>query len=378
LPPRFRAAAHSEFMDKSQLEKLKNGESVVLRDILKKQNALLSQALLHGDYLLYLHKSVSLMDLRQILKVLRDKLPHILSIRYFSLFLFDKSSHKLTLACHNQPNLPDGLTLDLDDSPIMRDALENARYILEPEFKKSKYFGGRQRTIFRGDFMVCVPLMIENEIIGALNLNDNDKGFLGVGDLDFILNVTEFISLSISNALLFEKVEKLSITDPLTGLHNRQLMLNVLRREFARCMRYPAPLSLILLDVDHFKKVNDTHGHQKGDEVLVRLAEVLRQVCRGQDVAARYGGEEFVLILPQTPIRGAFQIAERIRNTMAAIPFRCQDREWHVTVSCGIAEFDRKTMKTEEQLVSVADKALYVAKGTGRNKTVFGNRDDSI
>lgn len=365
-------------MDNDNLEKLKNGESVVLRDILKKQNSLLGKSLLHGDYLLYLHKSISLMDLKQILKVLKNKLPYILSIRYFSLFLFDKFKSELTLACHNQPNFPDGLKLGIDDSPIMRDALENARYILEPEFKKSRYFGGRQKTIFRNDFMVCVPLMIENEIIGVLNLNDNDKGFLSVGDLDFILNVTEFISLSISNALLFEKVEKLSITDPLTGLHNRQLMLNVLQREFARCTRYPAPLSVILLDVDHFKKVNDTYGHQKGDEVLVKLAGILQHVCRTQDVAARYGGEEFVLILPQTPLKGAFNIAERIRNSMSATSFYHDDKAWHVTVSCGVAEFDHETMKSEDQLISVADKALYVAKGTGRNKTVFGNKNDSI
>jgi len=362
-------------MDKEKQQLLKNREVLLARQLLKRQNAMLGQSLLHSDQLLYLQRSISLMNFRDIKKVLAQKLADILPIRYFTLFLFDMDKNELTLGCHNHDGMPDGLKLPLGDSPVMQDALGNSRHIFEPDFKTSKYFQGKRHPLFQNDFFVCVPFMIENEIIGALNLNDNDKGFLTAADLDFILNAAEFISLSISNALLFEKVEKLSRTDGLTDLFNRPLMQSVLDREFSRCRRYGSTLSVVILDVDHFKKVNDTYGHQKGDEVLVRLAAVLRRFCRSHDIAARYGGEEFVLILPQTPSRGAWKITERIREAVAELYFQHEGADWQVTFSAGIAEFDAQTTKTPAQLIQVADRALYQAKETGRNRTILGNEN---
>jgi diguanylate cyclase (GGDEF)-like protein len=138
-----------------------------------------------------------------------------------------------------------------------------------------------------------------------LSINDNEKGFFNLGGLDFSLNVSEFIAISISNVLLFEKVEKLSVTDGLKGLDNHQQMQSILKNEVFRCQRSASSLSLIMMDIYHFKNVNDTFGHQKGDKILLDFASTMKTFCCSNDVAARYGGEEFVLVLPETKVKGA-------------------------------------------------------------------------
>jgi diguanylate cyclase (GGDEF)-like protein len=142
--------------------------------------------------------------------------------------------------------------------------------------------------------------------------------------------------------------------------------------EFERSTRYNSPLSVILLDVDNFKDVNDTHGHQKGDEILIAVAFLLKKFCRSNDIVARYGGEEFLVILPQSDAQGAFNIAERVREEMMNMSFIGKESNFSVTTSCGIAELNKESMKNTKQLVAVADQALYGAKNTGRNKTIIG------
>ncbi len=350
----------------------KDIELATIRDLLKKQNGMLGQSLIFSNHLLYLKKSVSLLDLEEIKRVLVEKLPHILSIRYFTLFLFDKKSNKLDLACHNRPDLPQSMSIAIDDSPVMKEALDHGKYIVEGNYQNSKFFQGKRNSLFQNNFLVCAPLMIENEIVGILNLNDNIKGFFSVGELDFVINITEFLSLTISNALLFEKVEDLSVTDGLTGIKNRQYLENIFASEFSRSLRYKSPLSAILIDVDHFKSINDTYGHQKGDQVLIEIGKVLNVICRAHDTIARYGGEEFVVVLPETNAKGAFPIAERIRDQVQSLSFSNDTKHWNVTISCGIGEIDFEKMKSKDDLLKIADLALYKAKESGRNQTVIG------
>lgn len=365
-------------MDKDRFEKLKQQESNVIRSLLKKQNELLGQSLLHLDHLIYLQKSISLMSLADIGKVLSDKLPYILFIRYFSLFLFDKSKKVLKLACHNHPDLTENLILRQGDSEIMNESISRGAYILESDHAQSRFFQGAKNPLFDHNFFITIPLMIENEIIGVLNLNDNEKGYLNVTDLDFFLNVSEFISLSISNAQSFEKAERLSITDGLTGLTNRQQLESSLKSEILRSRRYHSPLSLVMMDVDYFKGVNDTFGHQEGDDVLTGVASIIKSLCRSHDVAARYGGEEFVLILPETKGSGAWQIAERVREEVENHRFNHEGRVHSVTVSCGIAQFDKEGTQDYADLIRVADEALYQAKESGRNRTIMGRGHEKI
>jgi len=308
--------------------------------------------------------------------VLVNRLPSILSIHFFTLFLYDKDKRMLNLISHNRPDIESSFSLPLASSPIMEAAILSGKYILEDSFIDSKYYRKSDNKFFKKDYFATIPLKIEKEIVGVLNINDGEKVSFNVSNLDFVLKLSEFISMTVSNAVLYERTKKLSVTDGLTGISNRPNMEQVLRSEFERSMRYGAPLSVVLLDVDHFKGVNDTYGHQKGDEILVAFASLLKKFCRANDTAARYGGEEFLMILPQSNAQGAFKIAERVREEMMKLNFTGNESNFSVTTSGGVVELDRDFIKNTDQLVAMADQALYEAKNSGRNKTVIGHSEN--
>jgi diguanylate cyclase (GGDEF)-like protein len=323
--------------------------------------------------LIDLHKAISLLSLEQISSVLIDRLPSVFSIDYFTLFLYDQDKRKLNLMCHNHPEIESSFSISLSSSPIMEAAVLRGQYIREQDFSTSSYYRGADNPLFKKGYFVSIPLMIEKEVVGVLNINDVDQDSFNVGDLGFILNLSELIAMSISNAVLYEQTKKLAVTDGLTGISNRPNMEQSLLSEFERSKRYNSPLSVVLLDVDHFKDVNDSYGHQKGDEILVTFASVLKKFCRANDTAARYGGEEFLMILPQSNAQGAFKIAERVREEIMKMSFVGNDSKFSVTTSCGVAELNRDYMKNTDQLINVADNAMYEAKNSGRNKTIIGS-----
>ena len=323
--------------------------------------------------LIDLHKAISLLSLEQISSVLVDRLPSVFSIDYFTLFLYDQDKRKLNLMCHNHPEIESSFSISLSSSPIMEAAVLRGQYIREQDFSTSSYYRGADNPLFKKGYFVSIPLMIEKEVVGVLNINDVDQDSFNVGDLGFILNLSELIAMSISNAVSYEQTKKLAVTDGLTGISNRPNMEQSLLSEFERSKRYNSPLSIVLLDVDHFKDVNDSYGHQKGDEILVTFASVLKKFCRANDTAARYGGEEFLMILPQSNAQGAFKIAERVREEIMKMSFVGNDSKFSVTTSCGVAELNRDYMKNTDQLINVADNAMYEAKNSGRNKTIIGS-----
>ncbi|MBW2314532.1 MAG: diguanylate cyclase [Deltaproteobacteria bacterium] len=167
---------------------------------------------------------------------------------------------------------------------------------------------------------------------------------------------------------------RLSTTDPVTGLRTRRYATEVLNIEWIRARRYQTPLAVMMADLDHFKHVNDKYGHPAGDAVLRGVSEVLRQTLRAPDVSGRYGGEEILVILPQTELEGAVQVADRWRQAVEAATFRAPDgRSVGVTVSIGVAMFDL-AHATAEELVAAADEALYRAKNQGRNRVEASRR----
>ncbi len=169
--------------------------------------------------------------------------------------------------------------------------------------------------------------------------------------------------------LVVSELTELSLRDSLTGLFNRRALGERLVEELARARRYGAPLSLMMVDIDHFKRVNDTHGHSIGDVVIGHVARLLAKERRVSDIVARYGGEELVLLLPHTALEGALTLADRLRHLVAHTPFRTRDAEAHdhVTVSVGVAAFDGSMCEPRE-LLEAADRALYRAKREGRNR----------
>jgi diguanylate cyclase (GGDEF)-like protein len=165
------------------------------------------------------------------------------------------------------------------------------------------------------------------------------------------------------------RLEELSRTDSLTGLRNRRTFDHEFPTRFAHSMRYGRPLAVAMVDVDHFKRINDEHGHQTGDEVLARVASILRRCTRQTDVVARYGGEEFVIVLPETPLLEALQVAEKIRSSVAAEPMPV-----HVTVSAGVAAMPHSKFADPQSMLRAADEALYRSKENGRNRVDFEKR----
>ena len=167
---------------------------------------------------------------------------------------------------------------------------------------------------------------------------------------------------------LLHKVNYMAITDALTGLFNRRRFHDVLISEYERAKRYSTPFSLVMVDIDHFKRVNDTFGHSVGDGVLKEVSAILKGSIREIDTASRYGGEEFILILPNTVKDNALIVAERMRLSIEQHTFQEIDR--NITVSIGISGMPDEKVETDEKLVRCADFALYRAKQLGRNRTV--------
>ncbi len=184
-----------------------------------------------------------------------------------------------------------------------------------------------------------------------------------VGAIVSVVDVTYRVEYENQLKQLNQKLKSLAVTDGLTGLHNHRAFQDYLEEQFQVAMRNKQPMSLILMDVDHFKQYNDTYGHQAGDEVLRRVAEILKEGVRDGDFVGRYGGEEFVVVLPRTDTENAIAVAERVRRSI-------ESAEWTlrpVTASLGVASV-RPDMETRQEVIEAADQALYEAKRNGRNR----------
>ena len=173
-----------------------------------------------------------------------------------------------------------------------------------------------------------------------------------------------------------KRLELLSITDGLTKLHNHRYLQDELARAFEESQRYGRPLSVAMIDLDFFKKVNDTHGHAVGDEVLKCAAQLFRDSVRSTDLVARYGGEEFAVLMPETELEDAQTFAEKIRALVEQTPMQTQAGPLQITISIGVASVPHTRITSAKELLVVADKALYRAKKNGRNQVQAEKRKD--
>jgi diguanylate cyclase (GGDEF)-like protein len=213
---------------------------------------------------------------------------------------------------------------------------------------------------------ISVPLIVQGELVGVLNLaHERPKAFTD-DHLRMSILVAGQTASAIQRLLMYEEMERLAITDDLTGLSNRRHFLQHLQAELDRARRYGQSFSLVLLDLDHFKAINDSHGHQLGDRVLADLGRLLSKGARASDHPARYGGEEFIILMPMTDKDHAWLAAERIRCMISEHTF---PRRKKLTASLGIASYpDDGT--TLQDVLKKADQAMYEAKRAGRNKAV--------
>lgn len=215
--------------------------------------------------------------------------------------------------------------------------------------------------------ILCAPLLSRGRTIGVVEvINRRGKGFTR-RDLDLLMTLVEPGAIAIENALLFKKAEELTITDDLTKLFNSRFLGLYVGREVKRCKREGNSVSVVFLDLDGFKGINDLYGHLAGSRTLLEVGEIIRESVRGSDVVARYGGDEFVAVLPETGPDGAFVIAERMRKAIESHTFlRGQGLRASITASLGIASYPDHAL-TPEGLIQKADQAMYRAKERTKN-----------
>ena len=220
----------------------------------------------------------------------------------------------------------------------------------------------------RASSLIAVPLLSRGRLIGVMVLAGRGRRRrLGTGDARLAALLLEPVAVALDSAILLRRSEELSVTDDLTKLYNSRFLNAALKREVERSRRYRVPVSLIFLDLDGFKNVNDRHGHLCGSRTLVEVGAVIRDTVREIDVVARFGGDEFCVILPQTGIEGAKVIAERIRERIAARVFmQSHGLEVRITASFGIAAYPAHGA-TQDDLIARADQAMYGAKAAGKN-----------
>jgi len=211
--------------------------------------------------------------------------------------------------------------------------------------------------------MACVPLLVRGEPVGVMTATSKHPGAFTPGDLDMLSFVAKTIALDIENV----RLRKVSVTDPLTGAFNREYLHERLPVEIDTAEARATPLSVAMVDVDHFKAVNDRFGHEVGDRTLVVVAERLRSAIRGADVLVRYGGEEFLVLLPNTDAERARDVAERMRLKMQEDAIAAGSARIEIRVSVGVAQY-KGAPESADLLIRRADTALYAAKGRGRNR----------
>lgn len=222
--------------------------------------------------------------------------------------------------------------------------------------------------------IAVTPMVLQNRVIGCLAQGSTRPGhFAADRATDMLEHLAAVIALCTDNVVNHERLREDGLTDPLTGLANRRFFDRRLFEEVERWFRHGSALSCLLCDIDHFKSVNDRFGHQVGDQVLQKVAQVLGSDLRGSDVLARYGGEEFVLLLPDTGIVRAGEIAERLRQRVAALqPGGGGEHTVGVSISVGVAGLGGEIKLEQEEarnwLLQQADQALYQAKTSGRNQ----------
>jgi diguanylate cyclase (GGDEF)-like protein len=209
-----------------------------------------------------------------------------------------------------------------------------------------------------------LPLTFEENLLGVLWLWGKS---LRKSDLPIMSIFAKQIGTSLERARLFQEVQSLALTDPLTGLHNRHSIFELGRVEFLRADRMKRPFCCMMLDLDHFKKINDNYGHQIGDQILQEFASRCKRSVREVDLVGRYGGEELIIVMPETELQAALPVAERLRLAICDKPVSAAGEEFHITVSIGLAQKDEHSLQLET-LIARADQAMYIAKHKGRNQ----------
>jgi diguanylate cyclase (GGDEF)-like protein len=309
----------------------------------------------------------STLTLREILETLVEEVKGEVPYDQCAVFLVDPGSRRLVLHAQRGFLFPKGAQISFPmDKGLPGHILTHGQPLLFSKVKEGQvvpgYTGIEKMRSFMG-----IPLKFQEELEGVLIFASAELGKFTSYQKEILDILVNQALAQISNAILHEKVERASLTDGLTGLFNHRHFQERLSLELKRSLRQGQPVSLLLLDIDHFKRLNDDYGHPFGDEVLIGISAKLSHLARDIDLVARYGGEEFVVVLGNTGRRDCRKVAERIRKEVEALSFDYEGEAVKATVSVGGATVPEDG-KAKEELIRHADQALYQSKHSGRNR----------
>ena len=344
---------------------------VSLREELVELNRQLEARIGEMELLQEVSKAVSgTLDLPEQLEQLGRQICARLAVDEFSVMLIDEATHHLVIeaVAGNMPPSMRGMRFHLGEG-IAGEVAAHAQTISVPDIEKDDrylHFKGQHKG--KGSF-VAVPLRAKGRVLGVMNLSRPATFAFSPQEVRLAEAVAAQASLAISNARLFQRTLELSYTDALTGVPNRRALFLRLEQEFSRSLRFGDELSLLMIDLDLFKTINDAHGHQVGDGVLRGVALALRRNVRKVDLVARYGGEEFCVVLPRITKTEALEVGEKLRRAVASAVMPGSDRmkPLSVTISIGVASYGDEATDIAS-LIEKADQALYEAKRLGRDR----------
>lgn len=305
-----------------------------------------------------------------VLEAIMKQGDRLIGAKAWALLLVDEPSGKLVLEVAS-PSLAEyrkGFSLEQDEGIGGWVAL-HGRPLLLPDVQKDGRFAAHidVHMPFAARSVACVPLMIKERIIGVVELiNSYDEPPFDDADVAIISAIADFAAIALENARNYDRINELVITDDLTGLYNSRYFEQLLDTEIERASRYDTCLSLVFLDLDHLKSVNDAHGHLVGSRMLSEFGRLIGDNIRSSDMAARFGGDEYAVVLPQTSREQALALAAKLLDLMLSAGFRADDGQpVRLTASFGVASFPQDA-QTRVELIRAADMAMYDAKRAGR------------
>ncbi|HEX7556884.1 MAG TPA: diguanylate cyclase, partial [Leptolinea sp.] len=322
----------------------------------------------------------STLNLQEVMeRILETAVEAIPSAQKGLLFLYDSQNHIFTLRAQFGFKDPNVFTIRLNSHEGMagKVASEKRAHLFHNVVKnRIVNFSQQKQDITGQGSWIVAPLLQHGKIFGVIELGAVEADAFSANDLKVLVSFADTVTAAIQNAQLHTEIQQIAITDALTGLFNRRGFIELGQREIQRTLRTSAPLSIMLIDVDFLKKINDEFGHAMGDKVLQEVANCCRNTFRQIDLISRYGGDEFVILLPETPLVHSREAAERLRKLIGKQTITIQNSKIHLSISIGVAEFEKEVL-TVTDFIELADKALYIAKRKGRNSITIWNEDTS-